>query len=266
MEPPVITPNTTLATLRQGRLALGIILRLALSVEMPRIAKACDHDFIFIDMQHGGMAVETSAAVCQAALDTGVTPLVRVPGLGPLAARLLDSGAMGIIFPDIETVEQARAAVDLCRFSPLGRRSVAGGYPQLRYHPYPTAEATRIMNEQTLVVAMIESGRGVENAAAIAAVPGIDVLHIGSNDLLNEMGILHEMGRERHFALAARVQEACHAHGKAFGIGGVRVPALQERFIAMGARFLTTNTDLAFLMAAAGDSARGLRALATPSR
>ena len=123
------------------------------------------------------------------------------------------------------------------------------------------ADATRIMNENTLLVAMIESGKGVENAAEIAAVEGIDVLHVGSNDLLTEMGIPDQMGSDRHFELCAKVAEACKADGKFFGLGGARDPELQKRFVDMGARFMTTNSDLAFMMAAAQERAKLLRGL-----
>ena len=75
----VATENATLTKLKSGRLALGLIVKLHSGVEMAKIAKACDHDFLFIDMQHDGMSVEAVVALCHASLDTGVTPLVRVP-------------------------------------------------------------------------------------------------------------------------------------------------------------------------------------------
>jgi 2-keto-3-deoxy-L-rhamnonate aldolase RhmA len=255
-----VTENATLKKLKSDRVALGVIVKLHTGVEMAKIARACDHDFLFVDLQHGGMSIESTAALCVAALDTGVTPLVRVPlGEPTLATRLLDNGALGIIVPDVETADQAHEIVRNCRFAPLGRRSVGAGYPQLGFGTYPTAEASRLMNEQIMLVAMIESGRGVENAKEIAAVPGIDVLHIGSNDLLTEMGIPGELGKEKHFTLAQTVRDAARAHGKIFGIGGVRTLELQSRFIAMGARMLTTNSDLAFLIAGMSDRARAMR-------
>ena len=255
-----VTENATLAKLKDGRVALGVIVKLHAGVEMAKIAKACDHDFLFIDMQHGGMSIESTIALCNASLDTGVTPLVRVPmSDASVATRVLDNGAMGIIVPNVETAEHARATVKNCRFAPLGKRSVGAGYPQLGYAPYGSTEAIRLLEAQTMIVAMVESGRGIENAMEIAAVPGIDVVHIGSNDLLTEMGLSSEMGKEKHFALAQRVLDACRKHGKIFGIGGVRVPELQSRFISMGARMLTTNSDIAFLMSALSDRARAMR-------
>jgi len=92
----VATENATLTKLKSGRLALGLIVKLHSGVEMAKIAKACDHDFLFIDMQQGEMSVEAVVALCHASLDTGVTRLVRVPvGEASTAMRGLDNGAMG---------------------------------------------------------------------------------------------------------------------------------------------------------------------------
>jgi 2-keto-3-deoxy-L-rhamnonate aldolase RhmA len=254
------TVNATLAKLKERRLALGLIVKLHTGVEMAKVAKACDHDFLYIDMQHGGMSIESVIALCHAALDTGVTPLVRVPiGEASTATRVLDNGAMGIIAPNVDTAEDARTFVKNCRFAPLGKRSVGAGYPQLGYVAYGSADAIRLLDAQTMLVAMIESESGVRNAMEIAAVPGIDVIHIGSNDLLTEMGLSGEMGKQKHFALAQQVLDACRKHGKIFGIGGVRTPEIQSRFIAMGARMMTTNSDIAFLMSALSESARAMR-------
>lgn len=255
-----MTPNATLAKLKRGDLALGLILRLSAGIEMAKVAKAADHDFLFIDMQHGAMSAESVSAICHAALDTGVTPLVRVTGHdGFLATRVLDNGALGVVVPDVETADEARAIVAHCRFAPEGRRSVGAGYPQLGYEALPTPEATRRMNAELMIVAMIESGRGLDNVEKIAAVPGLDALHIGTNDLLTEMGLYDKMGTEEHYALCARVIKACRSHGKHCGVGGARQPEMQAKFIAMGARMLTTNSELAFMIAAAGERARYLR-------
>jgi 2-keto-3-deoxy-L-rhamnonate aldolase RhmA len=206
------------------------------------------------------MSIESVRDLCFAALPTGVTPLVRVSLTDiSMGARLLDNGAMGIIVPDVETAEQAAEIVRNYRFAPVGKRSVGASYPQLGFEGYPPNEAMRLLNENILLVAMIESSRGVENASAIAAVPGIDVLHIGSNDLLIEMGIRDQLGTEKHFAICDRVIKACRQHNKIFSIGGVRTPELQQRFIAAGARMLTTNSDVAFLMMAAKDYAKSVR-------
>ena len=153
------TTNATLAKIKNGGLALGLIVKLHAGVEMAKIAKACDHDFLFIDMQHGAMSIESTVSLCHASLDTGVTPLVRVPiNDASTATRVLDNGAMGIIAPNVETADDARAFVTNCRFAPLGTRSVGAGYPQLGYRAYGSADMIRMLDAQMMLVAMIEIG------------------------------------------------------------------------------------------------------------
>ena len=100
------------------------------------------------------------------------------------AARLLDAGALGIICPQVETAEQAKALVEACKFPPLGHRSVAGAGPLQFYRPTPLGEVNAQGNALTLCIPMLETPKGIENAAAIAAVPGIDIVLIGSQRLL----------------------------------------------------------------------------------
>jgi 2-keto-3-deoxy-L-rhamnonate aldolase RhmA len=145
------------------------------------------------------------------------------------------------------------------RFAPLGRRSVTGGYPYLDFRAVPPAEALPAVEAATLLACMIETREGVANAEAIAAVPGIDVIHIGMNDLLTDMG---KPGRYEDAELQAaldRVQAACAANGKVFGCGGQRDPKAQAAMIRRGARFLTTQTDIGLLSAGAGAWTRGIR-------
>jgi 2-keto-3-deoxy-L-rhamnonate aldolase RhmA len=183
-------PNHALRQLRAGRLAIGLGLRQARTVDIAQIAKTAGFDWLFIDCEHNSMDGDTAAQIAAASLAVGITPVVRVAGLEHwLASRMLDNGAQGIVFPHIDTAEEARRAANACRFPPVGKRSMGGGLQQLGFATMPVGEAARIVNEETLVVAMIESPRGVTNCEEIAAVPGIDALLIGTNDLCFEIGI-----------------------------------------------------------------------------
>ena len=108
---------------------------------------------------------------------------------------------------------------------------------------------------------MIESPRAVEEAEAIAAVPGVDVLLIGTSDLAAEMGIPGEAGHQRIEAAYATVAEACRTHGKKLGMVGVYDHELMQRYIGMGAQFILSGSDLAFLMASAMERSRFLRSI-----
>src|SRR5882672_71991 len=180
--------NLAKQRLKEGRLALGLGLRQARTVDIASAAATCGFDWLFIDMEHNAMSVDTAAQIAAAAPGMGVTPIVRVPGHEHYhATRLLDNGAQGIVAPHVDDAAQARRIAEACLYPPLGRRSIPGLQPQLAFKPIAPAEATRLVNEQILVVVMLESPRAIENAEEIAAVPGVDVLLIGTSDLCAEI-------------------------------------------------------------------------------
>ena len=254
------TPNTVLEKLRAGEVVLGLSVRMVRTGEIAKIAKACGHDWVFIDMEHSPITLETAVEISIAALDSGITPIVRVAGHAHYhIARVLDGGAMGIVVPHVNTAEEARQAVAHCRFPPVGHRSAMGGYAQLGFKSVPIREASEYLNANTLLAVMIETPEAVDNIEEIAAVDGIDVIYIGSNDLLMEMGLPGQFDHEALDAAARRVIEVSLANGKFPGIGGVRDPEHAAKYVAMGSRFLTTHSDLAFLMEAATARAEMLR-------
>ena len=255
--------NTVRDRLAAGQLALGMGLRQARTVDIGRILAACGFDFAFIDMEHNSMGVDMAAQIAVACHDAGVTPIVRVPGYEHyLATRLLDAGAMGIVFPHVDTAEHARQLVDNCKYPPVGHRSLGGPMVQLGFRPVPRAEATRQVNESTLVVMMLETPRAIENAPAIAAVPGVDVLLIGTNDLTLEMGIPGQYEHPRVVQAYERVIAACRQRGVHPGMGGIYDHPNMERYIKMGARFVLGGSDVTFLMAAGQARAQFLRGIA----
>src|SRR5215470_19157505 len=147
--------NPVIERMRAGDVSLGMIVRLARSGDIARIAKTTGHDFIFIDMQHSLFSLETVGHIAQAALGCGVAPLVRVGSCRhPDTSLILDNGATGIIFPDVNNAADAKAAVDACKFAPTGKRSVSAGYPVFDLRPVPLAESVPALNAATLVVCM----------------------------------------------------------------------------------------------------------------
>jgi len=253
--PPADLPelvNPVKARMRAGEVALGMIVRLARSGDVVRVAKTSGHDFVFIDRQHSLFSLETIGHLAQVGLGCGTAVLVRARSCDdPDISLMLDNGVTGIIFPDVNTAAQARRAVDACKFAPIGKRSVGGGYPNFDCAPVPLAHATRALNEATLVVCMIETQEGLRNVDAIAAVDGVDVVHVGCNDLLAAMGKPGAFGDPQIVAAVERVIAAARQHGKFPGLGGERDLARQLDFIRKGVRFVTTQTDLGFLLAEA---------------
>src|SRR5688572_25667243 len=188
-------PNHTKRQLAEGKLAIGMGLRLARSVDIAVIGKTCGFDWLFIDMEHSSIDLDTAAQIAMACLPLGLTPIVRVPGKEHHhASRILDAGAQGIVVPHVDTVEEAKRAVAYCKYPPVGHRSAMGALPQFAYRNTPVAEALPVMNQETLVIVMLETPDAIGRADEIAAVPGVDALLIGTNDLCAEMGIAGQFG------------------------------------------------------------------------
>ena len=258
MEPTLRNPARE--RLQAGELALGVGIRQSRTVDIAAIMKACGYDWLFLDLEHNSMDLDTAVQISVAALGAGIAPIVRVPaGQFWLATRVLDGGALGIVMPHVDTAEEAREIADRLRYPPQGHRSLAGGLPHLGYAPIGIGPTCAAINTATLVVVMLETPTAIANAAAIAAVPGIDSLLIGTSDLSMELGIPGQFGDERIVDAYRTVVEACRAHGKYAGIGGVYEEALMRRYIGMGVRLVLGGADLGFMSAAAAERAKLLR-------
>jgi 2-keto-3-deoxy-L-rhamnonate aldolase RhmA len=255
--------NAAKRKLAAGGLVLCMGVRQARTADFAMIASSCGFDSFYVDMEHSPISHETASMLCVAAIGVGLTPIVRVPShQGDDATRILDGGAQGLIVPHVNNREEAQAMVEACKYPPLGRRSVAGTGPAHGYRPLSLAEINQRGNDETLLVFMLETAEGIANVEAIATVPGIDVLLIGSNDLCTEFGIpgqlRHAKLREAHEAVAA----ACRKHGKILGLAGLSSEfELQQQFIGMGARFVMTGSEIAYLMAAARKDVERMRTI-----
>jgi len=252
--------NPVKERMQAGGIALGMPVRLGRSADIARIAKTTGHDFIFIDCQHSLFNLETIGHIASTAMSIGIVSLVRVRGIDdPDVSLLLDNGAMGIVYPDVSTAAQARKAVEICKFAPVGKRSVSGGYPHFDYRSVPIANAVPQLNNSCLLVCMIETVEGMENIDAIASVKGVDVLHIGANDLLANMGKPGKFDDPALVAAQERVIAACRKNGIFAGCGGNRDVARQVELIKKGCQFITTQSDIGFLSAAATKWTAGIR-------
>src|SRR5881394_4289642 len=138
-------PNHALRQLRAGKLAIGLGLRQARTVNTAQIAKTCGFDWLFIDCEHNSMDPDTAAQIAAASLAVGVSPIVRVAGFEHWhASRLLDNGAQGIVFPHVDSAREAKRVADACRFPPVGKRSMGGGLQQTGFASMPIGETARV--------------------------------------------------------------------------------------------------------------------------
>ena len=257
--------NPARERLAAGELSVGVGVRLSRTVEIAKAMRVAGFDWLFLDLEHGIMTLDTAAQIATAAIDTGISPIVRVPyGEFAMATRMLDNGALGIIIPHVDTAAEAEEIARRLRLPPLGHRSLGGSSAALGWGSYGVREASEALNAANLLVVMLETPQAIENADAIASVDGIDVLLIGTNDLAAEMGIPGEFEHERIVAAYRRLIEVCRKRGKWPGMGGIYHPPLMQRYIEMGARFLLGGSDIAFVQAGAAARAGFLRGLTLP--
>ena len=251
-----LTVNTTKQRLMAGGMALGFGVHHLRSVAAPVLAAATGHDWMFIDGEHGAFTIQETTQLCIAALPTGVTPIVRVcAGALDEATRALDNGALGIVVPHVDTEADAKRIAEAFHYPPVGRRSWGGPPAVYGYQPPATAEAQAAINAEILTIVMLESPEAVRNADAIAAVPGVDVLFIGTSDLTAELGISGQMGHPKVIEAYQAVGEACRRNGKILGMGGVYDEDNASRYVAMGARFVLTGSDHSYIVGGAGQRA-----------
>ena len=197
-------------------------------------------------------------------MEAGIAPFVRVPANTPdYIARVLEGGALGIIAPHVHSADDARAVVRAAKFHPLGERSNATGLPHLHYRSFPAPEAYAALNDATMVIVQFESAAALERTDEIVAVEGIDMVLVGLNDLLADWGLPGQYDHPRVREVYAATIAACRRHGKHCGVGGLSSrPDLVAEFVRMGARYVSTGTDLGFLIGACTAKAKQVRDIA----
>ena len=146
-------------------------------------------EFVLYDMEHGRCDLNALSGLINSARAANIAPLVRVPDLAcsPLS-RSLDIGAVGVMVPRVETGEQMRDIVSQLRYPPEGRRGVALGVSHDGYQARGPGYFSTA-NENTLVIALLETARAFENLDAIVSTPGLDVAWMGHYDLTTSLGI-----------------------------------------------------------------------------
>jgi 2-dehydro-3-deoxyglucarate aldolase/4-hydroxy-2-oxoheptanedioate aldolase len=237
-----VQTNKVKQALKAGNAVTGPIVSETRTIGILKKFKAAGHDFLFLDMEHAMFDWETMVNLVQGALLADIAPIVRVTDLSyQLVARAMDTGAMGVILPRVETREQVEQAVSFAKYPPLGRRG-AGGDARTGFVTMGVKEAVDWANAETMVVVQIESLAGVDVIDEIASVPGLDVVCIGPQDLSISMGLHGQFTHPDFVATLQKVVDACNKHGVATGM--VERQAESHRvWYEMGMRFLVTNTD-----------------------
>lgn len=250
--------NPVKEKLARGERAFGTMIFEFASPGLPAILASAGADYVLYDMEHSGLGMDdmkTQFALCRAA---GIVPMVRPPAKQyHLLSLLLDLGAMGLMLPMVESSEEAERIVSWTRYPPQGVRGAMFMGAHDDYAPGDVGEKMKIAHERTLVLALIETRKGIENVDEIMGVPGIDVAHLGHFDLSLSMGMPAGFERPEMQAAFAKIVAACRKHGKTAACMAGDVE--QGRgWMKDGFRMVSYSGDIWLVM---DGLARGIRAL-----
>lgn len=171
---------------------------------------------------------------------------------------------MGVVYPHVNTAEEARNAVSVTKFPPQGTRSLTAALPQFLYQRTDARDVVHQLNQVgSTVFAMIETAQAVANASDIAAVDGVDVLLLGANDLSLDLGILGEWESPVFQDALCAIADACRRNGKIFGVSGIYTKPLvvQAAVRELGARYVLGHSDMGLVSMAMNRNAEMLRGL-----
>ncbi|HVL55412.1 MAG TPA: aldolase/citrate lyase family protein [Burkholderiaceae bacterium] len=237
-------PNAIKQAVMAGEPVAGAMVFEFFSPGMPAILASAGCRFAIFDMEHTGLGFESLKWLFAACRGLPVEPMVRVPrGEYAFLARALDLGARGVMIPMVESGEHARAIVQSCRYPPGGRRGAAFGFAQDDYLGGDVAEKITRAHERTLLIAQIETERGLAEVDAIADVDGIDVLWVGHFDLSNFLGIPARFDDPRFDDALRRVAQAARRAGKAAGFMATDA-AWIDRVRRLGYSMIAIGTDM----------------------
>ncbi len=232
-----------------GEQVLGSMVFEFFSPGIAQILKHAGCEFILYDMEHTGIGLETIKWQIAACRGLDVAPMVRVPSSDyHFLARALDVGCHGVMVPMVESRAQAEVIAQATRYPPTGRRGAAFGFPHDDYAPGDPKDKITEADNRTLVIAQIESERGLAAVDEIASTDGIDVLWLGHFDLTNFLGIPGEFDNPKFLDAVKRVVAAGKTHGKGLAFLCAN-PETAAEFKALGFNMLGAGTDQAMLMA-----------------
>jgi len=235
--------NRTKANLKEGKAVYGMIHALA-NPQIAEMIGQAGYDFIMIDGEHGPGGMQAHLACLQAVAATPATAILRVASNDEVALkRALDLGVEGVLIPDVRTGAEALSAVASCLYPPRGKRGFSAGTVRASDYCLNINKYLADDGAELLICLMIESAKGVENAADIAAVEGVDVVQLGPFDLTYDMGIPGQFEHPDFLEALAAVESATLAAGKI--LGGMSLPGLpMESVLERGYRFITTGADV----------------------
>lgn len=259
-------PNKVKRALMRGEVQVGTWITTLRTPQIAQMLATAGFDFMYIDMEHSCLSIETVGDLCYAALAAGLCPIVRPPAKDPhLLSRPLDSGAMGLLIPHVDTREEAEAVVKAIKFPPVGERGMNLQGPHTGWAKTNGDEYVQSTHAETLLLVQIESDKGMRNIDEILSLEWVDGAVIGRSDLSTDLGL---PGQTNHPEVVKRVEmmiAACQRHEKVPGLLVQDVASAKE-WIAKGIRLVPYSNEVSILINAASKAVVEIRDFAQGRR
>ena len=254
--------NSLKSMLREARVLVGVTTQHVTAPWLAKLWKNSGADFVYVEYEHSFMNEADLAGFVLSCRTNGLPVVAKTPELSRThVAKLLESGVVGIQLPWTESREQIDRLVSFVKFPPIGIRAAAPGMGNCDYNLQTTGrELIEVGNRETVVLAHVETRRGIENLDAILANPHVDVLFLGMYDLSISYG---HPGEFAHPEVAAAVELAIAAakrHGK---VAGMYVPDAGRAapWVSRGMRFFETASEVDLIDSGARNIVRQFREL-----
>lgn len=258
----MIFPNPMKRALKEGKVVFGPMVSEIRSPGLAVLFAQAGFDYFFIDMEHSCFSYETVSDMIMSGRAAGIPAIVRPVSRKAHEAlsRPLDSGAAGLLVPQIQTRDDVERVVRWCRYQPLGERGMALSRQHTFFDAGDTMETMARLNEEVLIALQIEHRDAVENLPDLLSVPGIDAAFVGPSDLSASLGKPGQSSDPEVEAAIRRVIEVSEAHGV---IPGIHTSSIEKAkyWIDQGMKMIGFYTDIKIILQACKNLAAEFRSM-----
>jgi 2-keto-3-deoxy-L-rhamnonate aldolase RhmA len=241
-------PNKVKRALMKGEVQIGTWVNVLRTPQIAQMVATAGFDFLYIDMEHSILSIETVGDLCFAALAAGLVPIVRPSAKEPhLLTRPLEGGAMGLLIPHVDTPEEAKSVVKAVRYPPLGERGMNLMGVHTAFGKANGDEYIKSTHAETLLLVQIESDKGVGNLDQILSVDGVDGAVIGRADLSTDLGLPGQTGHPEVVKRVEMMVAACQRQGKIPGLLVQDIASAKE-WIAKGILLVPYANEVSLLV------------------
>ena len=253
--------STLKQRLKNGESIIGTMITTFMEPDVISMMQVCGLDYVIVDCEHGSLDYSAVAGLIGRGRALNMPVLVRIPeARREVVLKYMDAGAFGLLLPNCDTAEEARALLNLSKYAPMGNRGVS----MLRGHScfQPIADVPAYMNtanEDTIMMIQVESPISIKNLEEILSVEGIDSAFVGPNDLSQSMGIMGQYQHPDFLKAMDTVIEIAKKCGKCCGVHFTGNPEDLLPYKAKGMTMNCWSNDITMMMTKAREGMEKLK-------